>query len=129
MSTKARAIHFKSSDCEGVVIGSLRVIVSEQQGYWFAQGIEIDFAASGSSLDDVQERFEHGLVETISAHLSKYGTIEKLLKYAPKSEWQGLTGSKEYFVDMVSVHELQDQVATTELPFKQIAYLEKRAAA
>lgn len=129
MGTKTKAIHFKNTGCEGVIIGALRVIVSEQDGYWFAQGIEIDFAASGSSLQDLQERFECGLVETITAHLNKYGTIENLLKYAPKTEWQSLADSQEYYVDMVAIHELHDQVAMKELPFKQIAYIEKRTAA
>ena len=51
--------HLQKESQHLVTIGALRVLITEEvDGLWSAQGIEIDFAACGVSLEDVQRRFE-----------------------------------------------------------------------
>ena len=73
-----------------VGIGNLRVMVFNDDGSWFAQGLEIDYFSQGDSLEDVKARFEGGLCATFSEHLKTHGTIEGVLKVAPQEVWQEL---------------------------------------
>ena len=71
-----------------VGIGDLRVtIVQEDEGCWFAQGLEVDFAEQGDSLADVRERFEASLADTIREHIEVRGNIRALLRLAPEDVW------------------------------------------
>jgi hypothetical protein len=89
----ATAFHGKTADGADVVgIGNLRVMITNDDGSWFAQGLEIDYAAQGESLDDAKRRFEQGLAATITEHLRVYGTIERLLQPAPREVWQEFLG-------------------------------------
>jgi len=82
----AKAVHAKKRTDKGtahvVGIGDLRVMIVEEEGHWFAQGLEIDYAADGLSLDDVKRRFEQGLASTVSEHVKIYGSIQHLLRVA-----------------------------------------------
>ena len=107
-------------------MGRLRVLVTNDDHEWFAQGIDIDFAAAGKSLDDVQGRFERGLKNTIHAHLDRYGIIDGLLKCAPESEWREIKG-RNYNFDIVTLHDASD--LQNQIPFSQIAYIQQRPSA
>lgn len=62
-----------------VDIGSLRVyIVLDGEGY-FAQGLEVDYAAEGSTIADVQQRFELGLQATLAEFTKRHGSSEGYL--------------------------------------------------
>lgn len=113
--------------CDKVIVqGALRVVIREEDNYWLAQGIEIDYATSGTSIEDVQRRFERGLTATIRAHLDKFHTIDRLLKYAPKEEWEGLGSA--YLVEFVTQHEMPPRSAE-HIPFQTISYLKEKHAA
>jgi hypothetical protein len=72
-----------------MAIGDLRVIiVRDDDDSWFARGLEIDFAEQGTSLEDVQDRFEESLTETIREHLNVRGNIRELLRFAPNEVLQ-----------------------------------------
>ncbi|MGD9584031.1 MAG: hypothetical protein AB7V26_10260 [Lysobacterales bacterium] len=79
----AKVVHANDEASHEVLVAALRVLVVRDNAHWFARGIEIDYAASGESLEDVQRRFESGLAMTIRAHLQKYRTVSRLLKWAP----------------------------------------------
>jgi hypothetical protein len=123
------AIHGKDNDGTHVVgIGNLRVVISTEDGIWFAQGLEIDYAAQGNSLADAKKQFEDGLRQTIEEHLRVYGNIEKILTVAPKEIWKEMLFNdsclrKRY--SQVSVHE----GLHASLPFENIQYLETSDAA
>lgn len=68
----------------------------EQDGEWFAQGVDIDYAATGRTLDEVQRNFEEGLAATVGLHLRRFGTINRLLKTAPTEVWQALSEARAY---------------------------------
>jgi hypothetical protein len=83
----AVAVH-ESSSCEhgethGVILFDLRVMITKEEGYWFAQCMEIDYAVDGESRKDVMDRFTNGLAQTIDLHLAEFGSLDKLLEPAP----------------------------------------------
>jgi predicted RNase H-like HicB family nuclease len=63
----------------------LRVIVWLRDGFWFARGLEIDYAAQGKSLDEVKANFERGLALTIEEHLKVFGNLNHMLLPPPSS--------------------------------------------
>jgi hypothetical protein len=77
----------------------------------FAQGLEIDYAAQGASLDDVKKAFEIGLEATIQAHLKEFGTLENLVVPAPAEALIefGSMITKPVYYSQISVH-LHDQI-------------------
>ncbi len=82
------AFHGKAKDGTNIVgIGNLRVVIIEDEGTWFAQGLEIDYAVQAKSLATVKKAFEDGLAATIHENLRIHGTIEALLKPAPPEVW------------------------------------------
>lgn len=70
-----------------VGFGNIRVLLMPDGDGWFAQGLEIDYAAQGGSLSQAKREFEDGLEATIHAHLQKNGHINALLKIAPNEVW------------------------------------------
>jgi hypothetical protein len=126
----AMAIHGSQGTDHVVGIGNLRVIVCEENGIWFAQGLEINYAADGTSLNAVKRNFEHGLSTTIGLHLQAFDSIDNLLVPAPAHIWKELTEVKRHFrFSQVSVHEFDAEDADTEklqeLPYTGISYLER----
>lgn len=123
-SQSTTAFHGVSADGSHhiVGIGDLRVvIVPDGEGAWFAQGLEIDYAAQGSSEQDVKRKFEYGLEATVNQHLMINGTIEGLLKVAPPDVWKEFLGDpkgKKKIYSQITSHVLQEQ-----LPFDAINYL------
>ena len=104
---------FKASTQGGeahiVGIGDLRVMISKTETYWYAQGLEIDYAAQGRTLEEVQKHFGDGLHATITEHLAVHGTIEKLLEPAPPDVWKEFFESRDGFnaeYSTLGVHEM-----------------------
>lgn len=119
------AIHKKDGPKHIVGFGNLRVLITNDDGSWFAKALEIDYAAEGSSFEEVTKRFENGLQATISEHLKVFGNIENLLQIAPKEIWIDLMKSAKLsnVYSHVSVHVIHEA-----LPFEGIAYFEKQTA-
>lgn len=109
-----------------VGIGNLRVILVPDGDFWFAQGLEIDYAAQGKSKPDAKRKFENGLLSTIQQHLKIHGSIEKLLKIAPPAVW------KEFLYDPAGQANFYSQVSAhtiDALPFGGIEYIQQGDAA
>ena len=123
----AKAVHaYNKAERHVVGIGELRVLVCEDAGEWFAQGVEIDYAASGDSLADVQRRFQKGLAATVHLHLTRFQSIQRLLKYPPPDVWRRFNAQQAYSFNMLTTHGLSNSVdALRELPFGQIVYLKE----
>jgi len=77
-----------------VGFGNIRVIIIPDGAAYFAQGLEIDYAAQGSTVKETKKNFEVGLEATIQQHLKIYGNIKGLLQPAPASVWQELVPEK-----------------------------------
>jgi uridine kinase len=105
-----------------VEIGNLRVVVVPDGKHWFAQGLEIDYAEQGDSLESAKENFEKGLALTIQEHIMIKGNIEGLLKQAPPEYWKPIlrdpAADKNYF-SLISGH----QLISEQTSFKGIEYI------
>ena len=127
---KAYAAHADAGDQHAVPVNALRVVVTQDEGQWFAQGPELDYAAAGTTEEDVKTRFAQGLGATINEHIRIYGNIERVVKVAPQDAWDlWLTGDRHYTPDHVSIRNLQESApAFRALPFSGIAFLGKPLA-
>jgi hypothetical protein len=120
----AKAIHATVDDLHAVAIGALRVLLCEDRGEWFAQGVEIDYAATGASPEEAKDRFARGLAATVALHLRRFGSVERLLRFAPESVWKRLP-DQALDLHLVTVHDLAADLGTSAaaLPFERIVYL------
>lgn len=131
------AVHGKAGSNHVVGIGNMRVIICKDgDDLWFAQGLEIDYAADGTSFDEVKKNFESGLCATIDLHIKAYGNLEKLLKLAPESAWIEFwkEGTRMRY-SQISIHQdgrrkkAQNVLCfPSHFPFAGIDYLEPKAA-
>ena len=112
-----------SAPAEATVgILDLQVLLAKDGDGWVAQGIELDYAACGSSRDDVKDRFERGLCATIQAHLNRFGDIERLLKPTPPATWTRLLPAEDQMrYSHVSHHRFFPPVSVS-FPFGKIVY-------
>ena len=120
--SKTKALHrAEESGTHAAGIGNLRVVLVPDENFWFAQGLEIDYAAQGDSLEDAQENFQDGLSATIHEHLRVYGTIAGMLRIAPQEAWDLLlkAGAKPHPVRQVSFPAAED----VPLPFDNIQFI------
>ncbi len=105
-SVEAMAVHGTDGITHVVGIGNIKVIICQDDDSWFAQGLDIDYAANGHSLEEVKQNFQVGLKGTIDLHIKAYGDIEHFLKVAPQEVWDELrTSGKHYRYSQVSLHE------------------------
>src|SRR5438128_2478664 len=69
----AKAVQRDLPDGEQLVsIGGLRVFILPDGEFWFAKGLEIDYATQGDTLEQAKENFGKGLAETIDLHLQMH---------------------------------------------------------
>jgi hypothetical protein len=59
------------------------VITKDVQGRWFARGLDIDYAAQGRTMLEVEKAFESGFVDTVQEHAEVYGHLDHFVKPAP----------------------------------------------
>jgi hypothetical protein len=131
-------LHGKTKDGKTnvVAIGALKVVIAKDASQlWFAQGLDIDYAAEGTSIEDVKKNFVNGLVATIDLHLKAYADLSNVLKPAPQEVWQEMfygplmgqktTVAKKYY--QISVHST-DHVQQMAY-FENIEYFELALAA
>jgi hypothetical protein len=120
------ATHVQTKDDQhAVLLSDLHVMVEHNGATWFAQGVEIDYAASGASLEDVQDRFERGLRRTIEANLKRFNSIERLLKYAPAEVREQFHASAIRFeLTHRSVFDLSNNIPSS-FPFHRLVFAER----
>ena len=124
----ATAVHVADRTGEHLVgIGDLRVILVQEAGCWYAQGLEIDYIAQGESIDQAKANFETGLHATIRENLKIFGTIEPLLTPAPPEVWKERlhpnAEAKRLFDASIHPTSTMEDVQDF-LPFKGIEYFQ-----
>lgn len=127
------AFHLAHEDGKQHIVGvkALHVLLTKDGDGWFAQGLEIDYAATGSSIDEVKENFAHGLALTVHEHLTIFGDIEKILVMAPQETWKEyLAATPESLREgysTVQLHEVtpdgQSMLQGQKIPFEQIQFV------
>lgn len=89
--------HLKSNDCvahvsegnnHGVVAALNVLIVPAAEGGFFAQGIEIDYAATGATEAEAREHFQHGFVETVKRYIDRGRSLSGLFKVSTPPEYR-----------------------------------------
>jgi hypothetical protein len=99
------AVHGTDGSTHMVGVGNIKVIICHDEDAWFAQGLDIDYAANGHSLEEVKTNFQIGLKGTIDLHIKAYGHIKKFLKVAPQEVWDELRASGDHYqYSQVSFH-------------------------
>lgn len=130
MSTKENgtAVHGITGSGNHVVgIGALLVLLLEDEGSWYAQGLEIDYVAQGESIEVAKSNFEIGLHATVRENLRKHLSISPILTPAPREVWDeipdaGVTASRFYYV---SFHDAAGWGGQPRLlPFQGIGYVQ-----
>jgi hypothetical protein len=106
-------------------MGPLRVHIVYEDGAWFAQGLELDYAAEGATLAQAQEHFERGLMSTVLLNTTgsseeTESKLRKLLHPAPSSAWEECLGD-------VLAERIKPDRRTSDavrlLPFDSVLYL------
>jgi len=104
------AIHAKHVDGEhhAVLVLNLHVMIVPDGKYWFAQGLEIDYAVQGQSVADAKKQFETGFKATIYQHLKVFGHINNMLRVAPNEVWREFwkTPKSQKVYTHASMHEI-----------------------
>jgi hypothetical protein len=114
----------KGGSIQAGLIGDLRVLVSYRDGFWFARGLEIDYAAQGSSMAEVKRNFEQGLALTIDEHVKRFGNLDRLLLPSPPEAWRRLHEFARHLSDeQVSVQRLPQKLQNL-LKFQAIRFFE-----
>lgn len=65
----------------------IRVWIFKDGDHFVAQGLDIDYASCGASLDEVQDHFARGLMATVNDHLDEFGDLRNLVRPAPSEIW------------------------------------------
>lgn len=125
MSNITTAIHAQQDNVNVVILDSLRVLITEDEDGWIAQGVEVDYFAGGESLEDVQRRFEIGLHKTAEEYIKRNGNIKSLLQWAPEDVILSLKKSEEFFLTTVGIISLD---MGERFPFNSIKFLKRVAA-
>jgi|CXWL01.1.fsa_nt_gi hypothetical protein len=136
---KTEALHLKTGNKHVVGVKALHVMLIPDGNYWFAQGLEIDYAAYAASLEDAKENFSNGLALTVAEHLTMYGDIKKLLHVASQDVWDeyyAATGETiKASLTQIQATEVTKKLPKVEsslasvLPFGEIHFLKGAATA
>lgn len=124
------AMHAQHGKAHVVGLNALRVMLLEDEGSWFAQGLEIDYAASGRTIDEAKSNFEEGFRKTIHEHLLMHGGIERFLKVADQAAWdeylQPPTSAEKLSFSCVQLYDIpsKDEMEF-KLPFDSIAFISR----
>lgn len=123
--SKGLAVHIGQGNRHAVVIENMRVlIVPDSANLWFAQGIDIDYAAGGESMEEAQLSFELGLAATIKAHLEHFGSIEKIMRTPEPERWMPLITreGREFEASIKITHAIENTALNGVIPYKKITY-------
>ena len=72
--------HIQDGDVHGVATELHVLIMPASEGGYVAQGIEIDYTATGVTEEDVREHFAKGFIATIRSYLHRRRELKGLFK-------------------------------------------------
>jgi len=71
----------------GIKLNDLKVWIYRGTNHWVAQGLDIGYAASGETLEDVKKNFERGLFGTLAVNWKIHRNIEPVMRPAHPIVW------------------------------------------
>ena len=127
-SCQSRAFHVKDGDHHTIGIDSLRVlIIKDGENTWYAQAIDINYAASGTSLESVKENFALGLTATLNAHIRRFGNIDKLMRNAPARDVAPILSQQHKTLEFNSISTCDFKgvnLSREALPYHNISFIQ-----
>jgi hypothetical protein len=121
--SEAKAEHLSQGDNHCVSVENLRVLVYEEEpGVWIAQCIDVDYTACGETAEAAKRNFEIGLMNTLHAHLKKFGTLQRFFKYPPHAEWMEAQKARNFEFSLATTHVIDSTIPP-------VAYIEQKLAA
>jgi hypothetical protein len=110
------------------VATALRVLISPADaGGFVAQGLEIDYVATGKTVEEVQDHFVRGLLRTIESLIRRNRPLSALFKSrTPPEAWQAFMNRRSEDQDTLEcgmVVDLRNRLPeNAHFPFGAIAY-------
>jgi hypothetical protein len=93
----------------------LHVLVKNNDGSFFGQGLELDYVAEGESFMDLQDRFVNGLLATIKMNVKNKTVSSFLTNIASGYDWLNF-----YNTNYKSLHSIP--IKHQYLPFRSIDF-------
>lgn len=125
----AKAVHAGTGNSHFVILKDIRVFLVPDGSGWYAQALDLDYAAGGNSIDEAKENFQIGLAETVREHLKYFGNIAKFLVPAPPEDWKEYLSAPESLnlYSTIDAFDLVKQAGETiekeDFPFGDIKFL------
>jgi hypothetical protein len=101
------------------VLAELRVLVAPGvQGGFIAQGLDIDYVASGATEEDARARFANGFVATVRAFIRRNRSLDGLFKTQAPAEARAayFSGTDQHVFRCVLTEQLEDIPAGFAMP-------------
>lgn len=102
-----------------VIFQAVKVLLYEENGAWFAQGLEVDHFAQGKTEDEAKLNFGKSLGWTIEEHLRTYKHLNNLLKLAPQEAWNDYFSSQHTKSQKYSCYRTMQITGDTQALFPQ----------
>lgn len=108
---------------------NLRVLIQPDGKFWYAQGLEVDYGAQGSTAEEAKTHFQKGLAGTIKLHLQKHGNIDKFLRRVGPAIWNDALANNAKVEDFsqISYHSI-DAENSGVFPYQTVEYYRTKAA-
>jgi len=102
----------------------LRVVIVRDGDQWFAQGIDADYAAAGTTLEDAKRRFTKGFVKSMLVNVAEHGTYDDFLTYPPQHEIEKLFEkmTSDGFGNLYTIETEPTSTFDLSLPFNRVQY-------
>lgn len=107
-----------------VVAAQLRVLITPSaDGGYVAQGLEIDYVATGGTIEEAQNRFVEGWVRTVRALIDRGRSLDAMFKsQTPREIWrQYLDSDRRDLLTCATVLDLSDRLPEG-APFHGLAF-------
>jgi predicted RNase H-like HicB family nuclease len=88
LKTPSCVAHVADGNNHGVAAALNVLIVPAAEGGYYAQGIEIDFAATGKTEEEVREHFQESFVATIRRYIDRGRSLSGLFKASTPPEYR-----------------------------------------
>lgn len=140
-NTKGQAVHIDDGK-QHRFVAILHVVIyqdHEDTKLWIAQSLDVDYVASGRSLEEAKHNFATGLSRMIKRHLEKFGDVSRIMQNPSKDicseamakdNCQAFGLITQQTLPIQEIPELKDIPQLKQhLPFREIAFQMKDALA
>ena len=111
------------------VAAQLRVLICPAEVGFVAQGLEIDYCATGATIEQVQERFADGLLRTAVAMVKRGRSLAGLMKtQTPLEAWEEyVKAESKHTLACAEVFEYRGELPAG-MPFRSLAFCKSSEA-